>query len=122
LISLEKEHVGLCVSIDGPEHVHDLKRCYKNGKGSFVDTLKGLREALKQVDYVQVNAVFGPETVEFLPETVSLFTQLGARVIEREEFAKVVGNAAMELAQKFALEADYDKTMDALRGLAPEMG
>lgn len=102
--------------------MHDLKRCYKNGKGSFVDTLKGLREALKQVDYVQVNAVFGPETVEFLPETVSLFTQLGARVIEREEFAKVVGNAAMELAQKFALEADYDKTMDALRGLAPEMG
>lgn len=78
---LRREHIDLCISFDGPEHVHNLKRRYENGKGSFSDVLRGLQKALEQLDNVQVNAVFGPETVEFLPETVSFFTQLGVYAI-----------------------------------------
>lgn len=42
-------------------------------------------------------------------------------LLEREQFAKVVGNVAMELAGKFALEADYVKIMDTVRNLVPEV-
>ena len=73
---LRKEHVDLCISIDGPAHVHDLNRCYGNGQGSFTKVVKNLRKVKEQLDYVQVNAVYGPETIDFLPETISFFTQL----------------------------------------------
>ena len=76
-----KEHIDLCISIDGPKHVHDLNRCHKNGRGSFSKVVKNLSKAAEQISSVQVNAVYGPETVNFLPETVSFFTQLGISAI-----------------------------------------
>lgn len=78
---LKKENVDLCISIDGPAHVHDLNRCYKDGRGSFVEVKENLYKGLEQLDYVQVNAVYGPDTIDFLPESISFFTQLGVPVI-----------------------------------------
>lgn len=78
---LKEESVDFCISIDGPEHVHNLNRCYKNGKGSFSNVVNNLQRAINQLDRVQVNAVYGPETINFLPETVSFFTQLGVPII-----------------------------------------
>jgi uncharacterized protein len=78
---LKREKVDLCISIDGPAHVHDLNRCYKDGRGSFADVARNLQEAIERLDYVQVNAVYGPDTIDFLPESVSFFTQLGVQVI-----------------------------------------
>lgn len=34
---LRAEQVDLCLSVDGPAHVHDLNRQYANGRGSFTD-------------------------------------------------------------------------------------
>jgi uncharacterized protein len=78
---LREANIDLCISIDGPEHIHNLNRCSRNGRGSFAEVLDNLRMALEQLDYVQVNAVYGPDTVGFLPETVSFFTELGASII-----------------------------------------
>lgn len=78
---LKEERIDLCLSIDGPAHVHDLHRRYRNGRGSFADVARNLQEALERLDYVQVNAVYGPETIDSLPETVSSFTQLGVQVM-----------------------------------------
>lgn len=78
---LRKEKVDLCISIDGPENVHNLHRRYPNGQGSFDDVVDNLVLALERLDAVQVNAVFGPETIDSLPETVSFFVHLGASSI-----------------------------------------
>ncbi|GAH08182.1 unnamed protein product, partial [marine sediment metagenome] len=51
------------------------------GKGSFSNVVKNLQKAIEQLDGVQVNAVYGPETINFLPEIVSFFTQLGVPII-----------------------------------------
>lgn len=78
---LKNEDVDFCISIDGPAHVHDINRCYKDGHGSFAEVARKLREAIKHLDYVQVNAVYSPETIDFLVESVSFLSQLGVPVI-----------------------------------------
>ena len=76
-----EENIDLCLSIDGPRHVHNLNRCYKGGRGSFNDVLKILGMVIKQLDNVQVNTVFGPDTIEFLLESVTFFIRFGVSVI-----------------------------------------
>lgn len=78
---LNKEDVALCISVDGPEDVHDLNRCREDGRGSFGLVLKNLTTAIEELDGLQVNAVYGPETVDQLIETVSFFVQMGISVI-----------------------------------------
>jgi uncharacterized protein len=78
---LDSERVYLCVSIDGPPPVHDLHRRYRDGRGSFSDVITNLRRALWQLGGVQVNAVYGPDTVGLLPETVRFFVELKVPVI-----------------------------------------
>ncbi len=78
---LKAEQIDLCISLDGPPHVHDLNRCYFNGRGSCADVVKNLKKALTQLKSVQVNAVYGPETVAYLPETVAFLVEMGTAVI-----------------------------------------
>ena len=78
---LRHENIELCVSIDGPAHVHNLNRRYKDGRGSFVDVVRNIRLCLEQLDTLQVNAVYGPGTVDFLAESLLFFIQLGISVI-----------------------------------------
>lgn len=77
----KKENIELCISIDGPAHIHNLNRVYMDGRGSFEDVAEKLRRAVRELGNIQVNAVYGPMTLEFLPETVAFFTQLGVSVI-----------------------------------------
>jgi len=76
-----EKNIDLCLSIDGPQHVHNLNRCYRDGRGSFNDVLKILGMAIKQLDNVQVNAVFSPDTIDFLLESVTFFISFGVSVI-----------------------------------------
>jgi len=78
---LGEESVDLCISIDGPAHVHNLNRCYKDGRGTFDDVVRNLRLAIERLGTVQVNAVYSPDTIDSLLESVSFFTQLGVSVI-----------------------------------------
>jgi uncharacterized protein len=76
-----EEKVNLCISIDGPAYVHDLNRCYHDGRGSFGEVVRALRLAVERLDPLQVNAVYGPDTIDSLLESVSFFSQLGVSVI-----------------------------------------
>ena len=77
----KSKNIDLCVSIDGPEHIHNKNRHYLDGRGSFSDTVKNLQNAIRQLNYLQVNVVYGPDTINFLPETVSFLTGLGISTI-----------------------------------------
>lgn len=73
----KKEKIDLCISLDGPAQVHNLKRVYKNGRGSFAEVMRKLQMAMGWLEGVQVNAVYGPETLDALPETVAFFRGVG---------------------------------------------
>jgi uncharacterized protein len=81
LAFLAREEIDLCVSIDGPPAVHDSNRVYRDGTGTFADVIRNLRAALDELISVQVNAVYGPETLAYLPETVAFLADFGAPVI-----------------------------------------
>ncbi|HII07837.1 MAG TPA: radical SAM protein [Methanotrichaceae archaeon] len=106
---LKEENVDLCISIDGPEYVHDLNRCYEGGTGSFAQVLKNLKIAIEQLDGLQVNAVYGPETVDRLMESVSFFVQLGISVVHLNPniFTSWPEDAYPKLNNSFMKIADY---------------
>jgi uncharacterized protein len=76
-----KEKVNLCVSIDGMQDVHDINRSYASGASCFGDVITNLKRVLKQHHLVQVNAVYGPETITSLPESVAFFIEQGVSAI-----------------------------------------
>ena len=75
------QNIELCISLDGPAHVHDLYRPYLNGRGSMADVVRSLHLALKHEICLQVNAVYGPETIDHLPESLVFLVEQGARSI-----------------------------------------
>jgi uncharacterized protein len=77
----EAQGINLCISLDGPQDIHDRNRCLANGQGSFAEVRRGLDLALARSGRVQVNAVFGPETLAELPRTFAFLTGLGVRAI-----------------------------------------
>lgn len=73
--------LSILCSIDGPKNVHDAYRKYHNGKGSFSDSIKGLKYICEYFDNklnpVSINAVFAPPyTYEKLDEIEEFFTSL----------------------------------------------
>ena len=76
------EHgIVLCVSCDGPPHVHDRFRKYRNGRASSAKVLKTIEIALKRLPLVLVNSVYRPETLDDLPAAVDFLSALGVRQI-----------------------------------------
>ena len=78
---LYKEQVNLTISIDGPENVHNLNRCFKNGRGSFQSISKNILKFKEHLDFIQVNAVYGPDTLVSLPDTLTFFLDNDLSVI-----------------------------------------
>jgi len=78
---LEEHEIDLCVSIDGPPHVHDLHRHFEDGTQSSKIVIENLSNAICKLDQVQVNSVFGPDTLNALPQTVAFLAAIGIRLI-----------------------------------------
>ncbi len=107
---LEREHLNVCVSIDGPADVHDLNRCYSDGRGSFARVLEGLLRAVERLDDVQANAVYGPDTLSHLPQIIPFFAGLGVSAIHlnpdicadwNEESCLALAEAYMQVAHAY---------------------
>lgn len=78
---VDEHGISLCFSLDGPPDVHDHNRMFQNGHGSFKQVRDGLQQALARPGLVEVNAVFGPETLSELPRTFRFLTGIGVRAI-----------------------------------------
>lgn len=75
------EKVNLCVSIDGPEIIHNKNRIYSNGNGSHAKVSRNLKTFAEHLGSLQVNTVYGPETLTFLPDLLPYFVEEGIRII-----------------------------------------
>lgn len=72
-----EESMSLCISIDGPKHIHDLNRKLSYGQGSFDLIIDNLLKAKKRLSNLQVNAVYTQKTIDYLPDTIAFFKSLG---------------------------------------------
>lgn len=78
---LAKNEIDLCVSLDGPESVHNINRRHPDNRGSYQSVMRGLSLALKTLPMVQVNAVYSPETIQQMPETLNFFLSENVPVV-----------------------------------------
>ena len=78
---LKDHRITLGISCDGPPRVQDAHRRFANGRTSSAQVEETVRAALAEGVPPLVNAVYGPDTVSSLPETVAYFSSLGLRQI-----------------------------------------
>lgn len=70
------------VSIDGPEHVHNLNRVDYAGRGSFRKTMRGLEQLRKAGLDPSVIATVTTETLPFATEVFDFLVEVGFRSIK----------------------------------------
>lgn len=78
---VKAHRIAFGISCDGPPAVHDRYRVDSKGRGSSRNVERTLRDALDKFSRVMVNAVYRPETIGALPETLDYFSALGVRQI-----------------------------------------
>jgi uncharacterized protein len=78
---IKENRVDLCISIDGPEEIHNANRLYPNGQGSYTNVHRRLRRALDVLPRLQVNAVYGPATTSAMAETFDFFIRENVPVV-----------------------------------------
>jgi uncharacterized protein len=114
----KEEGINLCISIDGPAYVHNMNRCYKGGQGSFDDVVKNLCLALEKLETLQVNAVYGPDTIDSLPDSVLFFAKLGVSAIHlnpnvcavwNEDICSKLGKTYLQIANHYIQSYQYGK-------------
>lgn len=78
---VREKKIAFGISCDGSPEVHDRFRRYPGGKGSSHKVEQTLRDALEAFGNVMVNAVYRPESLDALPQTIEYFSSLGLRQI-----------------------------------------
>ncbi|MFW9896557.1 MAG: radical SAM protein [Candidatus Thorarchaeota archaeon] len=106
---IKRENINLCLSIDGPEKVHNLNRLYKDGRGSYEDTFQSLKLVLNNLNRFQVNAVYSPNTIDSLVDVVSFFDQQEVNAIHLNPniLTSWEGDIYLKLRSKFMELATY---------------
>lgn len=114
----------ITVSLDGPEIIHDENRVYCNGKGSFNDTIRGLKNLIRAtgkqaMNKIKINMVAeNPDIDKFnqiqdfidsanwLPKGITITTNYASHgEIESEP---IYADSEKELSMLDKLEIEYD--------------
>jgi uncharacterized protein len=75
---ISKYRVGVCISMDGPDRLHNIHRRFKNGHDSFDKVALGVRKLLERgVGGVQAQAALTRQTCDGLQEMPHFFRDMG---------------------------------------------
>jgi uncharacterized protein len=73
--------IGFGISCDGPPFVHDRFRRFPDGRPTGQVVENTIRKALAAFTLVPINAVYHPQTLRHLPQSVEYLASLGIRQI-----------------------------------------
>lgn len=79
--ALKEAGVDFGISCDGVPEVQNAHRRYRDGRPSATDVERAIVLAAGELPYAMVNAVYRPDTLRWLPDTVRYFYDLGLRNI-----------------------------------------
>jgi len=92
---LFKEHEFLIgVSVDGPEHLHDLHRKTNKGKGSFADVMKGIELLKKHKVEFNTLSVVNKEIAYYPLEVYHFLKKIGSGFIQFIPIVERIANDA----------------------------
>jgi len=69
--------IGLMISIDGIDQMHDLQRPYAGGKGSYVDVAQAVEIACSEGLKPDISITVTAQNVQGLPETIGWVLEKG---------------------------------------------
>ena len=111
--SLIKRHdsLGIGITIDGPKHVHDLARIYKDGSGTYDDVLANIPLWLKQrPNNSGTKVTIAHENLPYLAEMILHVFDLGIKEVN----ANCVFEKVWHEGDDLILEEQLDKLADAI--------
>ena len=115
---LIENNIGCCISCDGKASAQNLSRRFKNGTSTAGIVDATIQKALSKMP-VLVNAVYSPQTLQQLPDTVRHFMSLGLRQIYLTEDASAKWCDEDVKALEAALGEIADIYMEAYRKNQP---
>jgi uncharacterized protein len=65
------------VSLDGPQPIHDTFRTYRNGRGSFVQVMRGIEHLRRHGVAFNILCVLGPHNIDHPRELLRFFRREG---------------------------------------------
>lgn len=65
------------ITVDGPKRIHDQRRIFANGQGSFDRIVTGIDEALKKGLKISLRANIDDQNVAYLPELADFILEKG---------------------------------------------
>lgn len=85
---LRSKNVGIMISLDGPEEIHNENRIYRDGRGSYKETVSNLDTLKKYQKTIIVRATVTRENFQKMEELIKFFNSIG---ISRVLFASASG-------------------------------
>ena len=77
---MAEEEIVPCISLDGPREVFDRQRGSSSGESCFDRVVSNLDKAARVLPSMKINAVYGPDSLALLPETVEFLCGFGVPV------------------------------------------
>ena len=105
---IREKQMSVIVSLDGPKHIHDGMRKFKNGAGSFDRTMEGFNNLRSHgVQPSLIRATFGPDNPHLL-ERMKFLTELiedgWARYVSIEPYSNSAEGCAYSNARDFTID------------------
>lgn len=77
--AFSKYPVCFCTSLDGPKHINDKRRPYRDGKGSYDDIIKALRMVKKSNMLCRIATTVDKQNVHFIDEFLDELSSNGLK-------------------------------------------
>ncbi|MHA1228528.1 MAG: radical SAM protein [Candidatus Hodarchaeales archaeon] len=72
---IKKHNIKVIVSIDGRKHINDRLRLFKNGRGSFDQTINGLKKLKEAGVDIGLSMVVGKHNIDTLEQEISFLKE-----------------------------------------------
>jgi uncharacterized protein len=109
-ISAHRSRLGVAISVDGPEYVHDLARVACDGSGSYRKVVANVPLWLKQYPNANTKVTISHENLPYVAESILHLFDLGIR----EVHSNVVFEDVWKPGDDDLLERQLDDLADAM--------
>ncbi|MCA9670443.1 MAG: radical SAM peptide maturase, CXXX-repeat target family [Myxococcales bacterium] len=105
LIERYRDMLSITISIDGPEHVHDIARVDREGRGTYQQVVRNIPLWLEQWPDASTKVTIAHENLRYLSESILHLMDLGIREVN----ANVVFEDVWHDGDDLLLEAQLDE-------------
>jgi uncharacterized protein len=104
------------ISLDGPEHIHDQRRIGKRGQGTFRQSVRGIKTALRHIGGVTVKLNFDRHNLPYLDQLLDFLVGeglAGCVTVKLETIASQMSSSRVVRDPTLVIPPDSEELADA---------